>query len=155
MVPMWLSARRGSLLLLFIGLVICPWNLVNAPSTFITVLSAFGTFMSPFIGIYIADYWIVRRKCYRVPDLYIGNSTSVYWYQYGFSVRAFGSWFLIVWMALRKFSPATSVAAAPVSLQGGATTDLGHYATIQRVLPSLSIKARVALHGSASSKSAS
>ena len=102
--PMWLSARRGSLLLAGIGLAICPWNLVNAPSTFITVLSAFGTFMSPFIGIYIADYWIVRHKCYKVSHLYIGNKTSLYWYQYGFHLRAFVSWLMIVWLALRKFA---------------------------------------------------
>lgn len=40
--PRYITTKRGSVLLTIIGVVIQPWRLVNAPSTFLTVLSSFG-----------------------------------------------------------------------------------------------------------------
>jgi len=101
-VPQFISARRGSLILIVIAIASCPWNLVNNPGTFITVIASLGIFISPLIGIYIADYTLVRRRKYKVPDLYVGNKTSIYWYQFGFHWRSFLTWFLLIWMSLRK-----------------------------------------------------
>lgn len=102
--PRYLNARRGGLLLAVIGFVVCPWNYVNSASTFTTVLSAFGLFIAPLIGIYIADFWLIRHTNWKVPDLYLGTKESVYWYNGGFHIRAFSAWFAILWLSLRKFS---------------------------------------------------
>lgn len=102
-IPQWISARRGSLFLALIAIVMTPWNLVNSASTFITVIGSLGLFISPLIGIYLADYFTVRRRVYKVPDLYIGNRESIYWFQWGFHWRSFLTWFLIIWMSLRMF----------------------------------------------------
>ncbi len=101
--PKFVNARRGSLFLAFIAIVSTPWNLVNAPGTFITVIGSLGLFISPLIGIYMADYFVVRKKLYKIPDLYVGNKSSIYWYQFGFHWRAFLTWVLLIWMSLRKF----------------------------------------------------
>ena len=53
--PRWIDVTRGSLIMCLIGYLINPWRFVNAPGTFITVLSSFGmvsaeeqgTFRSP------------------------------------------------------------------------------------------------------------
>lgn len=101
--PQWINARRGSLILAAIALGSCPWNLVNAPSTFITVIGSLGIFISPLIGIYIADFLVVRKQKYKVPDMYVGSTESIYWYQYGFHSKAFITWLSIIWMSLRKW----------------------------------------------------
>lgn len=100
--PEVINARRGALLLAVIAIALCPWNLVNSPSTFITVVGSLGIFISPLMGVFIADYLVVRRQVYKVPDLYIGNKTSIYWYQYGFHWRAFLTWISLIWMSLRE-----------------------------------------------------
>jgi cytosine/uracil/thiamine/allantoin permease len=100
--PEWVSARRGSLFLGLIAIVTCPWNLVNAPGTFITVIGSLGIFVSPLIGIFCADYIVVRRRKYKVPDLYVGNKSSIYWYQYGFHWRGFLTWLMLIWVSIRK-----------------------------------------------------
>ena len=106
--PKYLNARRGGYLLAIVGFAVCPWNYVNSASTFTTVLSAFGLFISPLIGMYMADFWIVRKKNWKVPDLYIGNSSSVYWYTAGFNLRGFGIWIGTIWLSLPGFAMAIS-----------------------------------------------
>jgi NCS1 family nucleobase:cation symporter-1 len=55
MAPKWIDVARGSLIMCLIGYVINPWRFVNAPGTFITVLSSFGMFVSPLAGINVVD----------------------------------------------------------------------------------------------------
>ena len=100
--PKFLNARRGGYLLATVGFAVCPWNYVNSASTFTTVLSSFGLFVSPLIGMYIADFWVVRRRNWTVPDLYIGRKESVYWFKGGFNVLAFAVWLFMIWPSLRK-----------------------------------------------------
>jgi NCS1 family nucleobase:cation symporter-1 len=40
--PRWIDVTRGSLIMCLVGYLINPWRFVNAPGTFITVLSSFG-----------------------------------------------------------------------------------------------------------------
>lgn len=89
-------------MLAIIGLAVCPWNFVNSAGTFTSVLSAFGLFISPLIGMYMSDFWIIRKCNWKVPDLYIGNSSSAYWYTCGFNIRGFVVWFGTIWLSLRK-----------------------------------------------------
>lgn len=100
--PQYLNARRGSMCLAIIGLVVCPWNYVNSASGFTTVLSSFGLFISPLMGMYIADYWIIRKTKWKVPDLYVGNKTSVYWYICGVHWKAIVVWLGMIWVSMRK-----------------------------------------------------
>ncbi|OAA55850.1 uracil permease [Niveomyces insectorum RCEF 264] len=106
--PKYLNARRGGFLLATVGFVVCPWNYVNSASTFTTVLSAFGLFISPLIGMYIADFWVVRRCNWNVPHLYIGDKTSCYWYKGGYNLLAFGVWGFMIWPSLPGFAMAIS-----------------------------------------------
>ncbi|RDW78166.1 uracil permease-1 [Coleophoma crateriformis] len=101
--PQYLNARRGSLLVALVGFVACPWNYVNSSSVFTTVLSSFGLFISPLIGIYMIDFWVVRKKNWKVPDLYVGNTSSIYWFHYGFHWRAFVVWLGLIWLSLPGF----------------------------------------------------
>jgi NCS1 family nucleobase:cation symporter-1 len=48
------------------------------------------------------DFWIVRRKHWRVPDFYRGKGESIYWFTGGLNWRAFVAWGLAVWPSFRE-----------------------------------------------------
>ena len=101
--PQYINIRRGTWAVLIIGVAILPWNLVNTASVFIIVLSGWSIFLAPMAGILIADYFGVRRRSLHLADLYIGNSSSAYWYTGGFNFRAFTAWVLGLWPMLPGF----------------------------------------------------
>ncbi|KAH6677713.1 permease for cytosine/purines, uracil, thiamine, allantoin-domain-containing protein [Halenospora varia] len=101
--PRWIDVKRGSLIMCFVGYLINPWRFVNAPGTFITVLNSFGMFISPLAAINAVDFWLVRRRKWKVPDLYVGNSSSIYWFNWGLHWRAFLAWTLGIWPSFPGF----------------------------------------------------
>lgn len=90
--PKYINMRRGSYIVTAIGVAVCPWNFVTRATIFITVLSSWSVFLSPMIGIVISDYFVVRKQGLHVGDLYCANSSSAYWYTFGFNVRAIFAW---------------------------------------------------------------
>ncbi|KAF5343414.1 hypothetical protein D9758_011817 [Tetrapyrgos nigripes] len=101
--PKYLNIRRGSYILAAAGLVSNPWQYLSNASTFLTVLSGFGIFLAPFTGIMLCDYLVIRRCIISLPDLYTGNSSSVYWYYHGFHWRALVAWALGVFPTMPGF----------------------------------------------------
>lgn len=59
-------------------------------------------FVAPLAGINAVDFWVIRRLRWSVPDFYIGNKNSIYWYTAGLNWRAFLAWTLVVWPSFRK-----------------------------------------------------
>lgn len=51
-------------------------------------------------GILISDYFLVRKGGLHVGDLYCANSSSAYWYTFGFNWRAFVAWSMSIWPLL-------------------------------------------------------
>lgn len=47
---------------------------------------------------------MIRRRNWKVPDLYVGNSSSIYWYTCGLNWRAFLAWTLGIWPSFRKLT---------------------------------------------------
>jgi nucleobase:cation symporter-1, NCS1 family len=104
--PKWINIRRGSYLLSVVAIAICPWNYVAKPTTFITVLSGWSVFLSPMTGLVVSDYFLVRKREYHLGDLYTANSSSAYWYTYGFNWRGFAAWLMGLWPVLPGFARA-------------------------------------------------
>ncbi|KAF2808490.1 uncharacterized protein BDZ99DRAFT_489152 [Mytilinidion resinicola] len=103
MAPKWIDVSRGGLLMCVIGYVTNPWRFVNGPGTFIVVLNSFGMFVSPLAGINI-----IRKLNWKVPDLYVGNKSSIYWFTGGLNWRAFLAWTLAIWASFPGFIHATA-----------------------------------------------
>jgi cytosine/uracil/thiamine/allantoin permease len=61
--------------------------------------------MESFRGILLTDYFLVRRRKLKVPDLYRGDSSSIYWYKMGLNWRAVVAFVMGVWPFFRKCSP--------------------------------------------------
>lgn len=93
-VPRYINIRRGAYLLAFLGLASNPWQYLSNASTFLTVISGFGIFFAPFTGIFLADYFVVRRCVIKLEDCYIGDKRSIYWYRNGVHWRAPLAWVL-------------------------------------------------------------
>lgn len=92
LLPRYINIRRGALITLVCAWVVQPWQLVNRATTFLTVLSSFGVFLGPLIGIMAADYYLIRQRKLKLHDLYFAHST--YWFTGGVNWRAFPAWIL-------------------------------------------------------------
>ncbi|TKA41560.1 hypothetical protein B0A54_06448 [Friedmanniomyces endolithicus] len=70
--PNFINIRRGA----YIGLV----------------LSIAIVFLGPWVGIMVCDYWVLRRRCLKLSDLYHPRKDGIYHYWYGVNWRSFASW---------------------------------------------------------------
>ena len=69
--PKRISFRTGGILTGIIGILIMPWNLLATPDLYIfTWLGTYGGATGAIAGVLIADYWWVRRRSYKLADLY-------------------------------------------------------------------------------------
>ncbi|KAJ7191410.1 permease for cytosine/purines, uracil, thiamine, allantoin-domain-containing protein [Mycena pura] len=118
--PRYMNIRRGAYLLAALGLISNPWQYLSKATTFLTVISGFGIFcaylflqlylvcanhraVAPFTGVMLADYLAVRRGIIKLEDCYIGDSSSLYWYNGGFHWRALVAWALGVFPTMPGF----------------------------------------------------
>lgn len=101
--PRYVNIRRGAYITAAISVACNPWKLVNTATTFLAVLSSYSVFLGPMTGLMISSYFIVNRCKIKVDDLFIGDSSSIYWYTYGLNWRAI--------VAVRFFPPWTCLPA--------------------------------------------
>jgi NCS1 family nucleobase:cation symporter-1 len=78
-----------------------PWNLYSSPAIIAYFLGTLGALLGPFFGILAVDYFIIRRQVFSVRDLYLPNSSSIYFYDKG-----------INGLAVKAFVPSAAVALA-------------------------------------------
>ncbi|EME82976.1 uncharacterized protein MYCFIDRAFT_36375 [Pseudocercospora fijiensis CIRAD86] len=97
--PSYINIRRGAYIGLVLSIAMCPWELLSAASTFISVLSAYSVFLGPMVGIMTCDYWILRKRKVKLSDLYNPHKEGVYYYWRGINWRSFASW-VIGWAYL-------------------------------------------------------
>ncbi|TVY92104.1 Uracil permease [Lachnellula willkommii] len=90
--PRYFNIVRGQVLCAVLGLVICPWKLVNSAAAFITFLGSNVVFLSPLVSIMITDYFFIRKGNVHIPSLYKANLSSPYWYYGGFNLRTIVAW---------------------------------------------------------------
>jgi len=64
-------------------------NLLSTSNNFTTYLSAYSVFLSSIAGVIICDYYIVRRGCYQIRDLYSARKSSPYYFTFGFHWRGY------------------------------------------------------------------
>ncbi|KAM3425438.1 hypothetical protein BST61_g7384 [Cercospora zeina] len=86
--PTYINIRRGAYVGLVLSIAMCPWKLLSAASTFISVLSAYSVFLGPMVGIMICDYWVLRKRrtCYHP------GKDGIYYFSHGINWRSFVAW---------------------------------------------------------------
>ena len=75
--PSRINFATGGVLTGILGIVIMPWRLLSDYGTYIFGwLVGYSSFLGPIAGIFIADYWLIRKGRLSLPDLY--DSQGIY-----------------------------------------------------------------------------
>ncbi|HVR70683.1 MAG TPA: NCS1 family nucleobase:cation symporter-1, partial [Vicinamibacteria bacterium] len=78
--PARINFAVGGVITGVIGIAIMPWKLLSDYGTYIFGwLVGYSAFLGPIAGIFIADYWVVRRGRLSLPDLYRGDGMYGRW----------------------------------------------------------------------------
>jgi len=90
--PKRISFQKGGIITAVVSVVVMPWHLYSSPTVIAYFLGALGALLGPFFGILVVDYFLIRKEVTSIPDLYLPNSKSIYFYNKGFNglaVKAF------------------------------------------------------------------
>ncbi|KAI1624809.1 NCS1 family nucleobase:cation symporter-1 [Exophiala viscosa] len=90
--PKYINIRRGCYIGLIAASAMCPWELLSTAATFTSVMSAYGLFFGPLIGIQVCDYFVIRHRRHKLSDLYTPSKTGIYYFWNGFNWRTFVAW---------------------------------------------------------------
>lgn len=86
--PRWMTIRRGQVLSAFLGVCIVPWKLLNSATAFITFVSGYGYWLAPIAACLSTDYFIIKKGNIKLHDLWVGDSSSRFWFYRGWNFRA-------------------------------------------------------------------
>ncbi|GJM30343.1 MAG: hypothetical protein DHS20C17_29780 [Cyclobacteriaceae bacterium] len=90
--PQKISFRVGGLITAVIGIIICPWWLLDEISNLLIFVSGL---LGPVLGILLADYFVIRKRTLVVSALY--QVDGIYAYRSGFNPAAL--WALAIGVA--------------------------------------------------------
>ncbi|CAK7232467.1 hypothetical protein SBRCBS47491_008281 [Sporothrix bragantina] len=99
--PRFVTLRRGGFIVSVVGLVIQPWRFLTQATTFLSVIGSFSVFIAPMTAILVSDFWLVRRRKLKIPDLY--KREGIFWYHYGLNWKAFLVFFAVIGPSLPGF----------------------------------------------------
>ncbi|MGM0875409.1 MAG: cytosine permease [Bacillota bacterium] len=107
-----LSIRKAAIIFGTIAILIQPWNLINSLNDIITY---FGSFIGPIFAISVVDYYILRKRQYKLEDLYW--SKGIYRYDKGYNLAAVLSLIIgvVVGFILNDFMYIVSIIAGGIS----------------------------------------
>lgn len=74
--PAKIDFARGGIITGIIGILIMPWRLLENAERYIGWLIWYSGFLGPIAGVFIADYWVIRRARLSLVDLY--RSDGIY-----------------------------------------------------------------------------
>jgi len=84
--PKYINIRRGSFICGLLGLAITPWNIENSAVSFMAFLNGYSVFLGPIAGLMVADFFIIRKQHFSLPEFY--KVGGIYWYSHGVNWRA-------------------------------------------------------------------
>jgi nucleobase:cation symporter-1, NCS1 family len=110
--PRKISFKTATLITGALGVAIMPWKLLSSSSVYIYGwLGTYGIFLGPLAGIFIADYYIHRKKLVDMESLYLADKGR-YWYGKGVNSKALYTWLLAcILPALGLFIPSMRLIA--------------------------------------------
>jgi nucleobase:cation symporter-1, NCS1 family len=77
--PSKITFARGGIITGIIGIAIMPWKLLENADRYIQWLIAYSGFLGPIAGIFIADYWVVRKGRLALAELYTKEGVYGRW----------------------------------------------------------------------------
>ena len=77
--PSRISFAVGGVMTGVIGIAIMPWKLLENADRYMGWLVTYSAFLGPIAGVFIADYWIVRKARLGLADLYARDGIYGRW----------------------------------------------------------------------------
>lgn len=77
--PSRIDFARGGVITGIVGIAIMPWRLLANADRYMGWLIAYSALLGPIAGIFIADYWLVRRARLALADLYARDGRYGRW----------------------------------------------------------------------------
>lgn len=107
--PQKITYGMGVIVTGFAGIFMMPWKLLETAGAYLfDWLGTYGLFLGPLAGMYIADYYIYRKKNLDLDDLFKGKE-SRYWYENGINKKAIYTWIIAgIFPVLGKVVPSLS-----------------------------------------------
>ncbi|GAA5972576.1 hypothetical protein JCM11641_001905 [Rhodosporidiobolus odoratus] len=88
--PKWINIFRGQMFAITVGCFgFAPWKVLSSAGNFISFMSSYSIVLAPIAAILCADYFVVKKQKYHVPELY--NFDGIYRYFHGFNLPALGA----------------------------------------------------------------
>lgn len=92
--PQKFSYKTGALVTGALGVLIMPWKLLSSAGAYIFGwLGTYGLFLGPLAGIFVADYYLYRKKKLDLVDLFRGEKGR-YWYNNGVNWNGIAVWII-------------------------------------------------------------
>jgi NCS1 nucleoside transporter family len=127
LVPSHIGFRAGGLITGLVGIVMCPWLLIEKPNGYIfTWLIGYSALLGPIGGILIVDYFLLRKRELDVKDLY--RHEGRYGYSGGWNPVALAALALGILPSLPGFLVQIGAMTAGDGLVGKVLVPLYHYA---------------------------
>ncbi len=89
--PKRISYKMGVIITGIFAVAIQPWNIMASGFNFFGFLGNYGIMLGPLAAIYIADYYIVKKRNIDVMALFQGEKGR-YWYSNGVNYKAVITW---------------------------------------------------------------
>ena len=107
MAPSKISYKMGVVMTCVVAIVAQPWWIFGSGGAYVFGwLNNYGAVLAPIAAIFIADYYIVKKKQIDVASLYKG-AEGRYWYQGGWNMAALiawvAAWILPIWANFGNF----------------------------------------------------
>ncbi len=96
--PKHINFQKGGLITAIIGVIICPWILMDQIQWILIFVSGL---LGPVLGIMLADYFVIRKKRIDLDEIYEVNGK--YQYSNGFNPSAMVALFVGVFVAVIGF----------------------------------------------------
>lgn len=81
--PSKISWRTGGLIAAVVSVLITPWNLYKTPEIIHYTIDMLAAAIGPLYGIFLADFYMVRKQVIVLPDLFSDSPKGTYWYRNG------------------------------------------------------------------------
>lgn len=107
--PKKISYKKGVVVTILIAFFILQaWWIYGSGGAYFTWMNAYGTILSPIAAIFIADYFVCKKKKVEIAALFKGEEGR-YWYGNGFNKAAIIAWVVAFIIPLiTYFQPATA-----------------------------------------------
>ncbi|KAL3492468.1 permease for cytosine/purines, uracil, thiamine, allantoin-domain-containing protein [Aspergillus germanicus] len=92
--PKYINIRRGSYLIAAVSIALNPWYIISKAASFTAALNSFGIILGPLMGVFTAEYYLVRNQKVKLSDLYHPSPRGIYYFTRGINFRAYVAWIL-------------------------------------------------------------